>query len=132
MCVNFPRNIQQNSFEGIFHIRYIIGWSRLRDLKDTKLRSKLDPVILSWFWFGWFDSFFEAESSKDSSKSSCYLWKQSIIRQLNIHWWSYSNMEFIFQTEFVWFPCLLGSKFYILNLFVSTGSFVFQIWEIFY
>ena len=37
-------------------------------------------------------------------------------------------MEFIFQIEFVWFPCLLGSKFSILNLFISRGSFVFQIW----
>ena len=96
-----------------------VAWSQAHFKETNKGIFKSILIWLLWFLFQ------KLRALRTSSESSCYLSKQSIIRQLNNQW---NMMEFVFQIYNVWFSCLLVSKLGILNLFISMGNLQFQIW----
>ena len=96
-----------------------VAWSQAHFKETNKGIFKSILIWLIWFLFQ------KLRALRTSSESSCYLSKQSIIRQLNNQW---NMMEFVFQIYNVWFSCLLVSKLGILNLFISMGNLQFQIW----
>ena len=103
--------------------------SGLDENSPKAIWTRITKEMLSLFWwYGWFDSFWKAESSKDSSKSSSYLWKPSFIRQLNILDRGPPEYGIHISNRVCLISLFIGSKFSILNLFISRGSFVFQIW----
>ena len=96
-----------------------VAWSQAHFKETNKGIFKSILIWLIWFLFQ------KLRALRTSSESSCYLSKQSILRQLNNQW---NMMEFVFQIYNVWFSCLLVSKLEILNLFISMGNLQFQIW----
>ena len=94
---------------------------RLRDDRDLALNKTNKGILKSiLIWLIWF-LFQKLRVLRTSSESSCYLSKQSILRQLNNQW---NMMEFIFQIHWcLIFFLFIGFKTWNSKFIYFHGEF---------